>query len=191
VPTTTTTTTNPTQGSLSLSLDKGWNLLSSNIPFPVSAETIGQEVISVWAWQEQEAGDEGKGWAVYLTGGDTATYAAAKGFLVLKDIQAGEGFWLNSQAENATMVINGSLVTSALPSSQGWNLLGLVEPSSSPLIGIEPVISVWAWRVNDKGAKTWAVYLPEGKGPAYAESKGFLSLDLATLSVGEGFWLNR
>lgn len=185
-----TTTTNPTQGNLSLSLDKGWNLLSSTIPFAVSAETIGQGVISVWAWQE--VGDEGnKVWAVYLTNNDTATYAPSKGFLVLKDIQAGEGFWLNSQAENATMTINGPLATPALAPKPGWNLLGLGEPSSAALTNLESVISVWAWRANGKGGKTWAVYLPEGKGPAYAESKGFLPLDLTTISVGEGFWLNQ
>jgi len=169
-------------------VDKGWNLLSTTIPFTLSAEIIGQEVISVWAWQE--AGEAGKGWSVYLTGDGTATYAAAKGFSVLKSIQAREGFWLNSQADKTTLAIDGPLGTPALSPTPGWNLLGRVTTESSSLTELEPVLSAWAWRENDQGTKTWAVYLPEGKGPDYANSKGFLPLDLDTISIGEGFWLN-
>jgi hypothetical protein len=49
--------------------------------------------------------------------------------------------------------------------------------------------SVWKWADGSTGAKTWAVYLPDGDGGvAYAASKGFMAL--TTISSGEGFWVN-
>ena len=51
--------------------------LSSTIGFDATAQFNNATLyVSVWTWA-------GNAWAVYLPGGDTATYAASKGFGVL------------------------------------------------------------------------------------------------------------
>ncbi|MCF8076734.1 MAG: fibronectin type III domain-containing protein [Desulfotignum sp.] len=84
--------------STSSSLTSGWNLagLKSDQAKTIADLISGNETIiaSVWKWQDG-------GWAVYLPGQDDggAAYADSKGFSVLSDIEPGEGFWVNCNAE--------------------------------------------------------------------------------------------
>lgn len=72
----------------------GWNLLSiykdptDNGIEAILGNTVGK-VVSAWKWQ-------GNTWAVYLPGEGTEAYATSKGFSVLQNLNAGEGFWINS-----------------------------------------------------------------------------------------------
>ncbi len=79
----------------SYSLVKGWNLigLKSNETRTISELITNNEeqITSIWKWQDNN-------WAVYLPslGAEaTATYAGSKGFIVLEEINPGEGFWVN------------------------------------------------------------------------------------------------
>ncbi len=73
----------------------GWNLLGLKQTEPVNVADLPQiinwdgAIASVWKWG-------GKKWAVHLSGKDTVTFAAAKGFDVLETIYPGEGFWVNA-----------------------------------------------------------------------------------------------
>ena len=74
-----------------ISLQSGWNLLSSRIEITV-ADTFsdGNKFASVWKW-------ENNNWAVYLPDKEDggAVYAESKGFNLLEEINPGEGFWVN------------------------------------------------------------------------------------------------
>jgi len=77
----------------SIQLAPGWNLI--NFPIQPTNTQVSQlfngiDYISVWSWDA-----ENMKWNVYLASGDTAAYAEAKGFNVLENIDAGEGFWIN------------------------------------------------------------------------------------------------
>jgi len=73
-----------------LTLDAGWNLVSSRVEIAASATfSDDTKFASVWKWETNN-------WAVYLPGQDTKTYADPKGFKVLSTISPGEGFWVNA-----------------------------------------------------------------------------------------------
>lgn len=166
----------------------GWNLLSiykdptDNGIEAILGNTVGK-VVSVWKWQ-------GNTWAVYLPGEGTEAYATSKGFSVLQNLNAGEGFWINSN-EAQKLSVNGSApADETLNVAAGWNLLGLKSSQgkgvSQLITGKEgEILSIWKWESNN-----WAVYLPgqDDGGAAYAQSKGFILLD--QIDPGEGFWVN-
>lgn len=137
--------------------------------------------VSVWTWA-------GNDWAAYLPGGDTATYAASKGFGVLGPVGGGEGFWVNSLG-TGEVTISGTLSSGGIPLSAGWNLVGLkgtaTKAVSELVAGKTQLISLWKWEGN-----SWSVSLPdkEDKGAAYATEKGFSLLQ--AIAPGEGFWVN-
>lgn len=75
-----------------LTMVSGWNLMGLRSDQASSAAdfSAGQGYTSLWKW-------EGGGWAVYLPGDPDhgAGYALGKGFVLLQDINPGEGFWVN------------------------------------------------------------------------------------------------
>jgi len=166
-----------------LEIIQGWNLLSSDIAFSVTDKlSDDSKFASVWKW-------ESGGWAVYLPGGGTQTYADSKGFSVLSTINPGEGFWVNSVGSE-TISIEGTPTTGSLTLTPGWNLVGLKSDQgvavTTLISGNEAnIASLWKW---ESGA--WAVYLPgeSDGGAAYAVSKGFTVL--TSIEPGEGFWVN-
>ena len=164
----------------------GWNLLCLwKEPKDKSVESVLGEakssILSVWKW-------EGNTWAVYLPGGGTDSYAGSKGFNVLKEIGAGEGFWVNAESAK-TLTINGADPSgTGLALVKGWNLVGLKgsdKTSVTDLIAGEAdkIVSIWKW-VDNK----WAVYLPGGETDSYTTGKGFKVL--SEIDTGEGIWIN-
>ena len=83
----------PTASTLNATL--GWSLLGlkSDQGKGVSQLISGKEgqIISLWKWEDNT-------WAVYLPGESDggAAYAESKGFNLLKTVNPGEGFWMNS-----------------------------------------------------------------------------------------------
>ncbi len=170
----------------------GWNLVSLPVqPSDSSITSIisGHEddIASVWKWKQGN-------WAVYIPSFSSDTldqYAKQKGFYILEDINAGEGFWINSN-NGFTISVSGKYPEDpSLNLSMGWNLVGLKENKTD--VDIETIFkkisdkikSVWKWKDN-----TWAVFLftqPEILD-AYVNAKGFTVL--SNISAGEGFWVN-
>ncbi|RLB89871.1 MAG: hypothetical protein DRH26_10720, partial [Deltaproteobacteria bacterium] len=169
---------------VNLSLNKGWNLLSSDIAFSVTDKlSDDSKFASVWKW-------EGGGWAVYLPGEETqGDYAGSKGFTVLSTISPGAGFWVNSVGSQ-TLSISGAPATGSLTLTSGWNLVGLKSDQGKTVTALISgnqgnIASVWKWKSGG-----WAVYLPgeDDGGADYADSKGFTVL--SNIEPGEGCWVN-
>jgi len=85
----------------SLSLAKGWNLKGSNIVIDVAktfaakaSDGTTNKYASVWKWAVN-ANSGAANWQVFLSNGETASYAGSKGFGVLTTVIPGEGFWVN------------------------------------------------------------------------------------------------
>jgi hypothetical protein len=187
---TTTTTTIPEGGaSVTLPVSVGWSLLSSTIDFQAAAVFGDSSTFtSVWKWTDSGAG--AKTWAVYLSGDDGGvTYAKSKGFVPLTTIASGEGFWVNSQADQQVQV-SGITVHGPLAFTSGWNLVGVKGVQAMAVSELGAVTSVWKWTTVNSG-KTWAVNLPdeEDAGMAYAAAKGFGHF--TSITPGEGFWVNK
>ena len=180
----------------SIQLAPGWNLI--NFPIQPTNTQVSQlfngiDYISVWSWD----GENSK-WNVYLASGDdaTQTYANLKGFNVLQNINAGEGFWINSGIEQ-TLSVEGSSPSDATHALvKGWNLIGAKTDEVKTVSAIlnmlnkEGVnaISIWAWNAD---TMTWKVFLPsfpEDQFKAYIQAKGFE--ELSQVASTEGFWIN-
>ncbi len=82
-------------------LVQGWNLIGTRGFATISIDDLldkhTDRTHSVWTWQHS-SGSSGQ-WAVSLPGESDGgeAYAQSKGFALLTEIQAGEGFWLNAQ----------------------------------------------------------------------------------------------
>lgn len=171
--------------SLNLAVTPGWNLLSSILKIDLTKHLVASDIISIWKWEDQK-------WSVKLPAQEDggASYASQKGFNQLKEIQPGEGFWVNAKA-NYTESLTGEKNTNPTPIKNGWNLVGLKkegEFSVQEILneGYNQVVSAWKWQDGK-----WAVHLPgqADKGQAYASQKGFYLLE--KIKCGEGFWINN
>jgi len=172
-------------------VNASWTLLSlPKTPADPAVDTVlGQikgQLTSAWKW------DNGN-WAVYLPklgATEFAAYISGKGFAALTTLDAGEGFWLNSDTEQSLNVTGAQAVDTSLSLSKGWNLVGLKGDSAQTVAALvagheSQITSLWKWE-----GKGWTVNLPgDGdSGQGYAESKGFGHL--TTIKLGEGFWVN-
>jgi len=174
-------------------LNESWNLLALPVvPTDSSVEAllvnIKGNVISVWKWKNNT-------WAVWIpatvmSAEDLNNYIENKGFVLLEDIQCGEGFWVNSEISQALTCSGTQPSDTTLSLSSGWNLMGLKSSQAKSITDLisgnaNKIESVWKWQDNK-----WAVYLPgnDDGGAAYAQSKGFSVLE--QINPGEGFWVN-
>ncbi len=176
-----------------LTLSAGWNLVSSTTPVSAVATTFSdtQKFTSVWTWDTTANSGTGN-WQVFLANGNTATYAQAKGFASLSAIGATEGFWINSVAQQSLTITGQADTGTTLSLVDNWNLKGVNSTLEVAQVFNTKVAagdtykyaSVWKW-----SGTTWSVFIPGETTPGtYAQTKGFGNL--ATLSPGEGFWVN-
>ena len=173
----------------------GWNLVSLYmVPVDLNVQSVLEDImgslISGWKWECNEDGS--CTWAVFLPQNEDlgAAYADSKGFNLLANISAGEGFWLNSTVShglNTSGVESTDTFNSLMP---GWNLIGLKGPIARSVTNLisgkeNKINSIWKWQEN-----SWAVSLPQAddSGASYANSKGFTPLSI--INPGEGFWVS-
>lgn len=219
VTTTTTTTLAAPPGQVTLNLAQGWNLVGNGRETNVdvtSAMGDASKITTVWKWIAARAT-----WAFYapgLTAQALMDYANSKGYEVLANIQAGEGFWVNAKLAatvnlpDATPIASSSFsATGARPLSQGWSLIAtgdLPTPGNfngslsqtPPSPGSMPInlTSLWAWDTTTPGWYFWAPSLAnQGTLGSYLTSKGYLDFSTmpssqpGTLPTNAGIWVNR
>lgn len=174
-----------------IGFDYGWNFIS--LPMKSKDELIEaiflgveNKVISMWKWENND-------WAIYLPGEEDggAAYAESKGFEIFKDINPGEGFWVNTYESFDLEMETYQVGYEPLLLIPGWNSVGIKGSESQDLGDLissneSEIDSVWIWRTNN-----WHVYLPAGGTEEYAASKGFETLDIQTeIKNTEGIWIN-
>jgi uncharacterized protein (TIGR02145 family) len=173
-----------------IDMSSGWNLINTYLEPEDPKITsmffdMEDQIVSIWKWED------GK-WAVYLMGQEDggAAYADDKGFLLLQEIHAGEGFWVNCNDSQYLKISGTEPSDPAAELVPEWNLVGLKSDqakSITDLVGenASNIASVWKWKDGK-----WAVYLPaeDDGGAAYAQNKGFSVL--SDIGPGEGFWVN-
>ncbi len=180
----------------SLEIDLMWNLVSLYCqPVDTAVEEIFSEykdkVVSVWKWNKDYKGYFA--WELWLPdwGEWFISYAMNKGFLLLTDISAGEGFWVNASEAFTLDVPGNSPPDLEVVCESGWNLIGLKGSESKTIADLidgneDQILSIWKWVADN-----WAVYLPslgEATTETYAGNKGFILLE--QINPGEGFWVN-
>jgi probable HAF family extracellular repeat protein len=172
-------------------INTSWNLLSLPLtPADPSVQSvlgpIKDHLLSAWRW-------ENGAWSVYLPSLNKTAFAAyinSKGFTALTNINAKEGFWVNSDTDQSLNVTGTQPADTSLSIAKGWNLLGpkgdAPQAVADLVSGYESQIaSVWKWESG-----TWSVNLPgeNDNGKGYSDNKGFGHL--TTINPGEGFWVN-
>lgn len=111
-----------------LSISKEWNLKgirSSNKVYVDQLFNNSNLFKSVWSWSTLK-----QSWKVFLPGQDTNAYATQKGFEVLEEIKADEGFWVNANSSVTLDTSEGFLKEEEVPKVLGSTYL-LLDSSSS------------------------------------------------------------
>jgi hypothetical protein len=138
------------------------------------------------------------------------TYAHSKGYAVLSEISAGDGYWVQARAQADLGTLSGAAINlrqSSLVS--GWNLVATASPVTvqnfnlslstvPPATGQVPInlTSLWAW---DAEQSKWYFYAPSlqaqgGNALAdYVDSKNYRDFVSTgkTLGQGVGIWVQR
>lgn len=201
-----------------LTLDNGWNLLGNGWGQALPVATIfgnAANVTTVWKWDAPK-----NGWQFYsptMTAQDLQNYATSKGYGVLGEISAGEGFWVNVKQSFIVVLPIDAPVTgtdfqagNARALRTSWNLAAVGRAQSAtnfngdlsttpPVAGVIPLnlTTLWAW--NGPQSK-WYFYAPNleakdgGKGLTdYIATKGYLDFTTSKrdLTPGSGFWVNK
>lgn len=153
----------------SVSLQKGWNLIS----LPVSPAFAGiSNVLSsisgyysvIWAYQ-------GGRWRMYDPD--------SPGLSDLSALEPGWGYWINMN-RSETLRISGSSVSEAIPLAKGWNLVGYNALNSQPVsdaLGSVKGKYVSVWTII---GGVWKVYDPAN--PNFS--------DLISMQRGYGYWIH-
>lgn len=180
----------------------GWNLSGNGSDTPLNvASTFSDatKVTTVWKWLPTTSQ-----WAFYtpsMAGQQLTDYIAAKGYVALGTINAGEGFWVNAKTAFAATISSGNAVTAiqfgpTLP--KGWSLISLGAAPQTPTafntaLGYD-ITTLWAW---DNPLSKWYFYAPSlernGSLQSYIQSKGYFDFTQQgkTLGWGMGFWVNK
>ena len=110
---------NVVQGTLSLNLSPGWNLVGNSVEAPIFVANVFSDqskILSVWKWVTTgtTSGISYPTWAYYSPAqiGGGSTYATSKGYDLLAVINAGEGFWVNANAALAVALSSDAAVQS-------------------------------------------------------------------------------
>lgn len=98
-------------------LAPGWNLIGNDTGQPINSATIfgtpthpttaSALITSVWVWDAASAR-----WRFFtpsLPDADLSSYALSKGYLVLTEVPAGAGFWVNASSALALNLANSTL----------------------------------------------------------------------------------
>jgi cyclophilin family peptidyl-prolyl cis-trans isomerase len=210
----TTTTTRAATGHINVAAN--WNLIGNGYETNIQVSSLFGDAsvfTSVWKWVS------GK-WAFYSPSMDAPTltnYAAAKGYEVLSQINAGEGFWVNAKQATTLSIAQSSPVTSSSFNANGSRPLGtswsLIATGDNPTpaafnnaLSLTPPLdgaplpqnltSLWAWDSNSS-TPSWYFWAPNlenaGTLQSYATGKGYLDFttNSKTLAPGVGLWVNK
>jgi alpha-tubulin suppressor-like RCC1 family protein len=197
--------------SVALSVLPGWNLLGNPVNQSIAVTTqFGDpaKVTSVWKWDSNAAK-----WQFYTPDMSTAalqSYASSKGYAVLSEIQAGDGFWVNAKAQADFGNLSGTAINLRQSSlADDWNLVSTASTitakdfnlslsTTPPTTGQVPInmTSLWAW---DTATSRWYFYAPtlDAQGgsalTSYINSQNYVGFgnSAKTLGNGVGFWVKR
>lgn len=174
----------------SYSLTDGWNLVGS-IEDNVSPSSFTQ-ANSVWKYGKYVVDLEDKtGWTATSPNGDLST--SLDGVIdPLSKIDAGEGFWVNSNGVETVTTSGDTPSSSALSLKTGWQLLS-GKSSSDISVGstfndATNITTVWKYGVKADGKVGWLAYSPSDTLTDTLKTAGIETL--VTIKAGEGFWVN-
>jgi len=164
---------------------------------------------TVWKWIASSSR-----WAFYAPSMDSAAlaaYAQNKGYDVLTNINAGDGYWVNAAQQASFNLSSASRVNSErfastgnLSLQKGWSLIAvgdspLVSDFNLALGGTPPsagsiplnLTTLWAW---DAAVSNWMFFAPSlvnnGTLNSYITTKGYLPFGTKALEPSTGFWVN-
>ena len=182
----------------SLLVAQGWNLLGNgiNLAFPVASLYANSNwVNSVWKWDAAQ-----NKWQFYtpsMESQELQAYAAGKGYDVLSQINAGDGYWVNAKIAASVMTQPGDTVSLAATNlTSGWHLLATGETKTAAAFNaVVASTTLWVW---DTVQSKWYFYAPslQAQGGTvlsdYIKTNGYLDFTSAskTLGPGVGFWVN-
>lgn len=164
-------------------LKAGWNLVGS-YEDGVSASKF-KDANSVWKYGEKA--DKSIGWMASSPNDSLTTALTSANLNVANmELNAGEGFWVNSADGNGT-ITNGTIPTDTVINlAGGWQLVSLKNNSTVSVASVFNDTKVaTVWKYTDGG---WEAYSPDTDLMKTITDAGISKLD--TIDPGEGFWVN-
>ncbi|MFH1402273.1 MAG: dockerin type I domain-containing protein [Patescibacteria group bacterium] len=150
----------------SISLQKGWNLIS--LPVEPINSNIAEVLKSI----------EGKYDYVKSFDNGALTFTLGSSWSNLKTVHAGQGLEIKMK-ENATLKISGNPpVSNTFNFQEGWNLFGIKSSGSQQVTNIVPAKNIVSLYRYKSGADSWG-----------ENDKEFYPADFTSLESGRGYWL--
>jgi hypothetical protein len=167
-----------------LNILAGWNLITvSNFIKPIEDfNAISSSINTVWKWK-------GNSWQIWSPNQEIMNLIKQYKLDVIKEILAGEGFWINSKNSSALPVDNffDFKPEMIFKINSGWNLVGVVSdivPTALPISS--EVKTIWQWDANNN---KWRIWSPiESINQLISE---YSIEKITTLKKLEGFWVNK
>jgi hypothetical protein len=160
-------TTSPGDLTSTISLSKGWNLIS--IPLQPSDKSVEHVMSSIDGSYTALYAFDGTGYQSYIKG------ESDNG---LGSVEPGRGYWIYMD-ESRTLSLTGKKASPSVEVSEGWNLVGY---SSTTPIQIEQGLA-------SLGSKVQAVYAFDAVENRYEEYIPGSSSELTSLDPGRGYWI--
>ncbi len=169
--------------SVTLSLYKGWNLVSLPLALQnnnienIFPEDVRNEVVDIWGWDEKA-----QNFKYYSTKPGDVYY---KYYPALTDMERGRAYWVEMSAP-ANVTIQG--IGSNYPINQvqlvkGWNFVAptSLTSMSTPVAMYPGALDVWGW---DPSAQNFLYYSPDANDNYYRYYSG-----LTSIQADQGYWV--
>jgi hypothetical protein len=167
-----------------LNILAGWNLITvSNFIKPIEDfNAISSSINTVWKWK-------GNSWQIWSPNQEIMNLIKQYKLDVIKEILAGEGFWINSKNSASLPVDNffNFKPEMIFKLNSGWNLVGVLSdimPSELP--NSNGVKTIWQW---DAANSKWQIWSPDSNIMKLVNDYKLESI--TTLKKLEGFWVNK
>ncbi len=159
----------------SLSVKKGWNLISIPIDVVFSTNEKFTGVSTIWGWT-------GSSWKVWSPDENVINLLNQYKIKILYVLSPGEGYWLNSADESVENFEGATYGKEKMIITSGWNLLGTGENIN--VEAFSDAKTLWKWTGSN-----WKVWSPQS---AIISLLNQYKIEIADeIKAGEGFWVNK
>jgi hypothetical protein len=150
-----------------LSLVKGWNLVSGNID---RDSLLNGNIDMMWKYANNS-------WQAYANDRNTVNLLKTAGIDLIDEITIAHGLWANVSQSQTLVILDNNSTSSSDNIKQGWNFLGTDSDKSVENISCSQWEPASIWKYSNG---TWKVYAPtmDYKLPTFD-----------TVLSNEGFWL--
>ena len=169
----------PAFASETLQLNQGWNLKGAYLDNVDISQFDNDNISTVWKWANNK-------WEIYSPYQNIKDLIAQYKLETITEINAGDGFWVNSKANTSIDISGDTPSDTTLSIVSGWQLISLKSGESSistTQLNNDNISTVWKW-----SAGQWEIYGPSSTVKQLITQ--YKLTEITSIEPGEGFWVN-